>query len=266
MFTSPLSRSVIWFRGMLLMVCLTHSASITAGHAAPPDRADAMSAQSDTELVQALSSRDSMAVYQARRALVQRGQAAVPAVVDYLRAVDEPGAAHYRMAIRILGDIGDSQALPVLTDLLGDRTLQLRVAAAQALGALGDAAAVDALMAALLEDDVSTALRAEIYQALGAIGDPKPIRVLMSRVQTEQMPDLRSYAALALDRIAGTDFRYDNTARRQWIMEHHPEWWANAPPPPAAKGYKMFGGLAKLLLGGLLVGSGAMILLFNRGA
>ena len=266
MLNSCLSRSVVRFCGMALIAYAMPGALSVVGQAraTAPGQAETGSAQSNAELVQALSSRDSLHAYQARRELTKRGQDAVPAVMDFLRGADEPGAAHDRMAVRILGDIGDSQALPILTNLLSDRTLQLRVAAAQALGMIGDAAAVDALLSTLLEDDVSTALRAEIYQALGAIGDPKPIRILMHRVRAEQMPDLRSHAARALDRIAGTDFRFDNTARRNWIMENHPDWWASAPPPPAGEGYKAFGGVAKLLLGGLLVGSGAMILLFNR--
>ncbi len=76
-----------------------------------------------------------------------------PRAVDYLlKKVDHPDARVRLEIIRALGEMGDSRALPVLADCLGDDVeIQLRVTAIRALGSLGSDGARALLLSRISE-------------------------------------------------------------------------------------------------------------------
>jgi HEAT repeat protein len=130
------------------------------------------------------------------------------AVVGELRLADQaPGLraalssandAVAERAARGSGLIGDAEAVEPLLALLRDhaRPWPVRAAAASALGAIGDASTVGALEAALREDEWSVQVSAA--SALAALGAPG--RETLERARADERADLRGHAIAALDR------------------------------------------------------------------
>jgi len=134
-------------------------------------------------------------------------------------------------ACRRLGHIGDRRALPRLLNALRTDALVVRVAAAAALGDMGDPRAVEALVACLSftasestseeEDqwrrdavdnailgsypgppfrDRGPALRRAAAEALGKLGDKRAVAPLLTAL-TDEHPDVRQAAANALEKL-----------------------------------------------------------------
>ncbi|MGC8880568.1 MAG: HEAT repeat domain-containing protein, partial [Anaerolineae bacterium] len=76
-------------------------------------------------------------------------------------------------AARALGKIGDAAAVPALIEALRDEDEDVRQAAAEALGKIGDAAAVPALIEALRDEDMW--VRRAAAEALGKIVQDWPL-------------------------------------------------------------------------------------------
>ncbi|MDW8071139.1 MAG: HEAT repeat domain-containing protein, partial [Anaerolineae bacterium] len=81
-------------------------------------------------------------------------------------------------AAKALGKLGDAQAVPALLAALQDEDWRVRVAAAEALGKLGDAQAVPALIAALRDEDAD--MRRAAVEALGKLGDAQAVPALLA--------------------------------------------------------------------------------------
>lgn len=97
----------------------------------------------------------------ARRALVETGAAAVPALIECARAEE----AHVRWeAAKALGEIADADAAPALIQLLNDEDSGVRWLAAEGLLAL-ERSALPPLLAAL-EQPVSSRLREGAWHVL----------------------------------------------------------------------------------------------------
>jgi HEAT repeat protein len=86
-----------------------------------------------------------------------------------------------------------------LVRALGDSDWQVRYAAAQALGQLGERAPIDPLVRALGDSDAN--VRRAAAQALGQLGERAPIDPLV-RALGDSNPDVRQAAAQALQQIA----------------------------------------------------------------
>ena len=106
----------------------------------------------------------------AAEALVKIG---TPAVSPLIQALGDRSENVRAAAAWALGDLGDPQAIPALIQALGDQSENVRWAAAWALGDLGDPQAVPPLIKALR--DRSENVRCAAAWALGAIGDPQAI-------------------------------------------------------------------------------------------
>ena len=101
-------------------------------------------------------------------------------------------------AAEALGALGDPAALPQLAEVLdSDDSPPVRANAAQALGSLGDPAALPQLTEALDSDD-SPPVRANAAQALGSLGDPAAIPQLTEALDSDDSPPVRAAAAQAL--------------------------------------------------------------------
>jgi putative membrane-bound dehydrogenase-like protein len=125
----------------------------------------------------------------------------------------------------------DRGALDDLRHLLRNESLQNRRVAAEALGRLGDPAAVPALLAALGER-TDRVLDHSLTYALIEIDDPGRTRAGLSSPN----PAVRRAALAALDQMDGgglgvkqvaAELSSPNTALREtaaWIVRRHPEW------------------------------------------
>ncbi len=109
-----------------------------------------------------------------------------------------------RSIIQALGKIGDARAVDALLQCLQDaqEDKDLRWAAAYALGQIGDARAVDALLPCLQDAQEDKDLRQEAAKALGQIGDTRAVEALLPCLQdAQENKDRRQAVAYALGQI-----------------------------------------------------------------
>jgi HEAT repeat protein len=106
-----------------------------------------------------------------------------------------------------------------LIGALGDGDSQVRESAAAALGLIGDARAVEPLIAALADWDWDLSVAETAAEALGKIGAPAVEPLIAALAHTDQTA--RQFAATALDRL---DWRPDEGAAgaAYWIVRG--EW------------------------------------------
>jgi HEAT repeat protein len=133
-----------------------------------------------------------------REAVVQLGSAAVPALIQALGDADWNVR---RAACEALGEIGDASAVPALIQALGDWAESVRRAACEALGEIGDASAVPALLQAL--GDKNEDVRRAACEALIQIGAPAV--PALTQAISEWDADMRCAACWVLGEIG--DFR-----------------------------------------------------------
>jgi len=131
--------------------------------------------------------------------LAARGHRALRLLIAAAPDLDSEGTKLLAMA---LGRIGSAEAVPFLSGLLGADTT-VAIAAAGALGAIGDRAAYPALMATL--DHPVEAVRRAAVGALNSIGHPD-METATLRLMQQGSPRMRESAA----RIAGY-FGYPST-------------------------------------------------------
>jgi len=134
--------------------------------------------------------------------LVRRGVAATSAVTV---AASGDTAEERQAAAEVLGRIGSSESVPALLGLLNDEPSVI-VAAANALGAIGDRGAFEPLLEAL--DSPESMVRQAAISALNSIGHPRMEEAITGRL-TDASPRVREAAA----RIAGY-FGYQSSLRR----------------------------------------------------
>jgi len=100
-------------------------------------------------------------------------------------------------AVTALAEIGDAHAVPGIAELLNDEERGLRVAAAQALGAIAHPSAVGPLITAL-RGEKTWEVRHEIVEALRKIGDPNAVNQLVLLLESDRDEGAREFAAWAL--------------------------------------------------------------------
>ncbi|HEY9614650.1 HEAT repeat domain-containing protein [Allocoleopsis sp.] len=106
-------------------------------------------------------------------------------------------------AAQALGKIGDKAATSALIVVLQqDKVDEVRSAAAQALGKMGGKAATSALIVVLRQDKVDV-VRLAAAQALGKIGDKAATSALIVALQQDKDDWMRSAAAQALGKMRG---------------------------------------------------------------
>jgi HEAT repeat protein len=108
-------------------------------------------------------------------------------------------------AASALGRVGDTRAVDPLIDALDDR-LVVKDVAAQALGHIGDRRAVEPLLTAL--DDEDWEIRSTVAKALGKIGDERAIQPLLCLLK-DKYEIVRWHATQALEVITGESFGDD---------------------------------------------------------
>jgi len=130
-----------------------------------------------------------------------------------------------------LGEAKDPRAIPALVERLGDEDARMRAAAAAALGAIGDARAVEPLVQLVLHEPVA-AVRQEASDALRQIGGPTACQALASALDAEEEA-VRQMAAAVLRRYAWEELSDAQRARVAIVSQ---DWEAAMRLGPAAVG------------------------------
>jgi HEAT repeat protein len=141
-------------------------------------------------LVAALGDTDPETGHWARNALVQIGAASVLPLVGALKGNN--GQAVWNAAAA-LGDLGDARAVEALIELLPDKTLQyegmhahdVRARAAASLGMIGEKRSVEPLIAAVLDEDEEWPVRSAAASALGQLRDPRAVEPLIQMLSLQ---------------------------------------------------------------------------------
>jgi len=157
--------------------------------------------QGVTEPVLQLSDPDPAVRSAARKALVQRGKAAVPVLIRALRSESELAR---ESAATALGEIGPDakEAVPALIQGLKDASFWVRGSAAMALGKIGAKEAVPALIQALKEKDESDWVRDAAATALRDLGpDAKEAVPALIEALKDKSYWVRGSAAMALGKV-----------------------------------------------------------------
>jgi hypothetical protein len=140
--------------------------------------------------------------------LVQEGD-----VDGLVRALDhEKDPSIPVAAAKALGDLGDARAVEPLATVLGYESGNLRGAAASALGQIGDARAVEPLLASL-EGEYAIRRRQTMIEALGQIGDLQAVEALVGLLDDRHVGEA---ASRALHAITGQDFGLDASGWQNW--------------------------------------------------
>jgi HEAT repeat protein len=122
-----------------------------------------------------------------------------PAVEPLCRVLKDPDNNVRKAAAESLGHIGDARAVEPLVGALRAIDDGVRKAAAEALGKIGDARAVPSLLDAL-NNDWHAALRLAAAQALGELKDARAVPPLIERLKDKDA-EVRKSAAEALGKI-----------------------------------------------------------------
>jgi HEAT repeat protein len=118
-------------------------------------------------------------------------------------------------AASALGRIGDTRAVKPLISALEDQ-LRVREVAIIALGEIGDKRAVDNLIAIL--DDSDWEIRSAIAKALGKIGDPRATKPLINLLR-DKSENVRWYVLQALEGITGESIGEDIAQWEQKVIQ-----------------------------------------------
>lgn len=148
-------------------------------------------------MLDALANPDPAAAKQIRQALLERGPAIVPQLLD--RLPDAPPKACWEI-IHLLGKLGDERAVPAVVEFLEASTGALRVAAAQCLGEIGHPSATPALLETLHKYPASSNT-VWVLQALGRLRDPRAVDALLATAAEADTPSIRYTAIEALGNI-----------------------------------------------------------------
>lgn len=192
-------------------------------------------------LLKELETRDEWASPRLASVLVSFGDTALPQLIEVL---DDEHPVNTRVwAAQVLGKISGAAAAGPLMARLNDRSEQVRMSAAEALGAIGDRRATNLLVQVALRDPVPP-VRAEAARALGQLGDATVVDTLVellgdpdywTRLRAieaiellkpddpialdsalrDPSPEVRKRAAVALQRIGVLDARVEDLAKNE---------------------------------------------------
>jgi HEAT repeat protein len=102
------------------------------------------------------------------------------------------------MAARALGELGDSRAVPALTEVLQEDWVALQVRVAVSLAQIGDIAGLESLL--LLTRHTSATVRSHAAEGLGRFPDQRAVAQLVDCL-SDPTRKVRIFAAKALGRI-----------------------------------------------------------------
>lgn len=159
-------------------------------------------------LLDAIRNQGGEVARESARALVKLGQAAAAPVRAALPGLRGEARGY---AIRILGDLRDTEALGILTDALGSP--ENRADAAWALGTVGRPEAAEALLPLLA--DPEWRVRLEACRSLGLLEARQADAALDRLRQADPEPAVREWAARSLALLRGRPQTYRNALGHQ---------------------------------------------------
>ncbi|HEX7520143.1 MAG TPA: HEAT repeat domain-containing protein, partial [Candidatus Deferrimicrobium sp.] len=134
------------------------------------------------------------------------------------RLLDDPSLRFRGKTIlaEIVGELQIREAVPSLAARLRDDVRDVRIAAAQALGRIGDGGAREALVAAI--QDPEGHVRKAVVATLGAVGGKEAFEPLLSLLRREEYDDVAREAVQALfaidpEMLVASSGRLDERAR-----------------------------------------------------
>jgi HEAT repeat protein len=130
-----------------------------------------------------------------------------PSVATISRGIGDPDKNVRIAAVQTLGELRNSEAVPILSECLRDPHWEVRCAAAAALALLGERSTIPLLVQAL--SDVDPDMRVAAAEALGMVADAESIEPLIL-AQLDPETAVRQSASRALVRI---DYRWHRHAR-----------------------------------------------------
>lgn len=150
-------------------------------------------------LLTALQDSNLHIVHSASWGLIEaRDKEAIVPLSELVRNKDNPNGLR-GLAISILGDIGYSQASPVLLEALRETDKGIKSSTIEALGKLKVKEAVEPLLE-MLKDEKDADVQRLIIKALGNIGDERAVGVLANYLRSQEEP-FRWEAIQALSKI-----------------------------------------------------------------
>lgn len=152
--------------------------------------------RSARSILHQLDREDEWAAHRIGDALARFGSGAVEAMVEYLEGPGRYGP----LVVRSLGLIGDTNAEPVLSRLLGNENEEVRMRAAAALGKAGSPRSLLDLSQALR--DPAWEVRAQAARALGELMDGQAVSWLRHAL-TDRSWWVRNNAAASLAHLPG---------------------------------------------------------------
>jgi HEAT repeat protein len=156
----------------------------------------------DSAILAALRDSDPWVRYFAARAVGERRNAAATATLSDLASADPAG--HVQLAaIDALGAVGNAAAIPALTALAASPELERATAAIRALGAIGHPEAWPALESALRAD--SEELRTAAASAISGLRDARAVTALEWSASADGSDVVADAAVRALGLLAATD-------------------------------------------------------------
>jgi cyclophilin family peptidyl-prolyl cis-trans isomerase/HEAT repeat protein len=139
------------------------------------------------------------------------------AIGDLTAVARDAGHAQRGAAIRALGRVGDDRAVTALVDLAGDGDVEIRRAAAEALGVAAQlgatGAAIAAALAARWDVESEPPIKRALAIALGRSGDAAAIAPLVAGLD-DASSDVVGAAALGLGLLGRKQVGLDDAARR----------------------------------------------------
>ena len=163
--------------------------------------AQPMGAEERQKLIAQLYSREPPERWKAARKL---GSWREPAALWPLITAMEDAAGTQRTCLisQALGKLGKAAAVPALIEAAQHRSnADLRVCATHSLGQIGDDRAVSFLVSRVLDSSLSEGDRTVAISALGEIGSPLALPTLQEIAASNQRAALRSFAASAIRQI-----------------------------------------------------------------
>lgn len=131
-----------------------------------------------------------------RQRIIEQGPSIVAPLLDLF---EQGNPLQQANAILVLGELGDSQAIPVLIDCLSHESLLCRINAAQMLGHFSDACVTTALLANL--PTARELVQIWIINSLGLIGDRSSVDPLVELLHQTRSSSVRYMIIRALGLI-----------------------------------------------------------------
>lgn len=162
------------------------------------------------------------------------GRAVIPFLEPILR---DPRADTRYFAMQVLEEVGDRRELDRYVEALGDPDAGVARIASEAIGRRRDPDTVPILFQALEEGRVRQIRWGNVLKP------PKPFDIdqvpYLVRRLTDERPEIRMSAFIALEQITGRDFGYDpnsDAAERRRAVMRWENWWSDRSRTPEPGG------------------------------